>query len=207
MTLSAAEVNDLKKAPPVEGVLPIVHHRWSPRSFSDRDVDPADLARIFEAARWTASSSNEQPWRFLVGTRGSETYRKILDSLVPFNQSWAKSAPVLILGVAKTRFTHNDSPNPVALYDLGAATSYLTLQAAALGLSTHQMAGFNADAARKAFEIPEDYLTGAVIALGYQGEPAALPNPTLVEREVAPRARKPLSEFVFSAWDTPAKLA
>jgi nitroreductase len=207
MTLSATEVNELKKAPAVEGVLPVVHTRWSPRSFADRPVDSADLAKVFEAARWAASSSNEQPWRFLVGIRGSDAYTKIHDSLVPFNQSWAKSAPVLILGVTKTKFSHNNTPNRVALYDLGAAASYLTLQAAELGLSTHQMAGFDADAARKSFEIPEDYQIGAVIALGYQGEPAALPSPQLAEREVAPRERKPLSEFVFSAWDTPAKLA
>jgi nitroreductase len=207
MTLSATEVNELKKAPAVEGVLPVVHTRWSPRSFADRDVDPADLAKVFEAARWAASSYNEQPWRFLVGVRGSEPYRKIYDSLMPFNQQWAKSAHVLILGVAKTRFSHNDAPNRVALYDLGAASSYLTLQAAALGLATHQMAGFDPEAARKSFEIPEDYLIGAVIALGYQGEPAALPNSQFVDQEVAPRKRKPLNEFVFSAWDTPAKLA
>jgi nitroreductase len=206
MTLSATEVNELKKAPAFEGVLPVVHTRWSPRSFADRPVNSADLAKVFEAARWAASSSNEQPWRFLVGIRGSEPYRKILDSLVPFNQAWAKSAPVLILGVSKTKFSHNDAPNRVALYDLGAAASYLTLEAAELGLATHQMAGFDADAARKSFEIPEDYLIGAVIALGYQGEPAALANPQLIEREVAPRERKPLSEFVFSAWDTPAQL-
>jgi nitroreductase len=207
MTLSANEVNELKKAPAVDGVLPVVHTRWSPRSFANRGVESADLARVFEAARWAASSNNEQPWRFLVGVRGSEPYRKIFDSLVPFNQAWAKSAPVLILGVAKTRFSHNDAPNRVALYDLGAAASYLTLQAAAVGLAAHQMAGFDADAARKSFDIPEDYLIGAVIALGYQGEPGALPNAQFIEKEVAPRERKPLSEFVFSAWDTPAKLA
>lgn len=206
MTLSATEVHELKKAPAVDGVLPILHTRWSPRSFADRSVDPADLARVFEAARWAASSFNEQPWRFLVGVRGSDTYRKIFDSLMPFNQDWAKSAPVLILGVAKTKFSHNDSHNRVAFYDLGAASSHLTLQAAALGLSTHQMGGFDPEAARKSFEIPEDYLIGAVIALGYQGEPADLPNPRFVDQEVAPRQRKPLSAFVFSAWDTPAKL-
>jgi nitroreductase len=114
---------------------------------------------------------------------------------------------VLILGVAKTKFSHNDSPNRVALYDLGAASSYLTLQAAALGLSTHQMAGFDQDAARKSLEIPENYVIGAVVALGYQGEPGALANEQLAAQEVAPRKRKPLNEFVFSSWDTPAHLA
>jgi nitroreductase len=207
MTLSASEVDNLKHAPAVDGVLPIVHQRWSPRSFADREVSPADLAKVFEAARWAASSSNEQPWRFLVGDHNSLTYKKIFDSLVPFNQTWAVHAPVLILGVAKTKFSHNDGPNRVALYDLGAASSYLTLQAAALGLSTHQMAGFDQDAARKSLEIPENYAIGAVIALGYQGEPGALANEKLVAQESAPRQRKPLSEFVFSSWDTPAHLA
>lgn len=200
MSLSLKELNHLKHAPAVEGVLPIFHTRWSPRSFSDREVSPANLAKVFEAARWAASSYNEQPWRFLVGTRGSETYKKIFDSLIPFNQLWAASAPVLILGVAKTTFSHNGTPNRVALYDLGAATSYLTLQAAALGLATHQMAGFDPEAARKAFAIPADYLIGAVIALGYQSEPAALANEQLVAQEVTPRQRKPLKEVMLSSW-------
>jgi|ERR1700677_696387 nitroreductase len=206
MTLSKNELNQVKHAPQVDGVLPIFHKRWSPRSFSDREVSKADLAKVFEAARWAASSFNEQPWRFLVGTRNSTAYTKILDSLVPFNQQWAAAAPVLILGVARSKFSQNDSPNRVALYDLGAAASYLTLQATALGLATHQMAGFDPDAARKAFEIPAEYVFGAVIALGYQGEPAALPNEQFIAQEVAPRQRKELKDFVFSSWDSPENL-
>jgi len=207
MTLSSTEVHNLKQAPAIEGVLPEILNRWSPRSFSDRAVSPADLAKVFEAARWAASSYNEQPWRYLVGFRNSLTYKKILSALMPFNQAWAGYAPVLILGVAKTRFSHNNSPNRVALYDLGAASSYLTLQAAALGLSTHQMAGFDEAVARQAFEIPEDYILGAVIALGYQGEPAALANEQMLAQEVAPRQRKQLKDFVFSSWGSPANLS
>ncbi|HXR38091.1 MAG TPA: nitroreductase family protein [Terracidiphilus sp.] len=206
MSLSIDEVNRLKHAPGVDGVLPLFHSRWSPRSFSDREVSSADIEKVFEAARWAASSFNEQPWRFLAGTRNSPAYKKIFDSLMPFNQLWAVSAPVLILGVAKTTFSHNGNPNRVALYDLGAAASYLTLQAAAIGLATHQMAGFDQDAARKTFGIPDDYLFGAVIALGYQGEPSALANEQFVAQEVAPRQRKPLKEFVFSSWGTPASI-
>jgi len=180
--------------------------RWSARSFADREVSLADLKRVFEAARWAASSYNEQPWRFLVGTRNSSTYKKIFSTLIGFNQSWATTAPVLILGVSSTRFAHNGSENRNALYDLGAAASYLTLQASELGLTTHQMAGFDQEAARKAFEIPENYSLGAVIALGYQGEPSALGNQNLVDMEISPRTRRPLSEFVFSAWGEPADL-
>ena len=150
--------------------------------------------------------------RILLAT--ATVVRKIFSSLIGFNQSWAGAAPVLILGVAKTKFSHNGTDNHNALYDLGAASSYLTLQAAALGLTTHQMAGFDSDAARQAYlglyalqhRGPEDYAFGAVIALGHQGEPSALPHPDLITHEIAPRTRKPLSEVVLSSWGTPANL-
>ena len=206
MTLSALEVNQLKQAPAVDGVLPAVLARWSPRSFANRDVSPADLRKVFEAARWAASSYNEQPWRFLVGLRNSSTYKKIFSTLIGFNQGWAAAAPVLILGVASSKFSLNGTDNRHALYDLGAASSYLTLQAVALGLTSHQMAGYDQAAARQAFGIPEDYQLGAVIALGYQGEPSALGQEQLIAQEIAPRTRKPLSEFVLSAWGEPANL-
>jgi len=207
MTVSASEVNQLKQAPAQERILPVFLHRWSPRSFADRAVNPADLKTIFEAVRWTASSYNEQPWRYFVGMRGSETYQKILQSLGEFNQLWARSAPVLTLNVARTTFSHNETPNPVALYDLGASAATLCYQAISLGLFTHQMAGFDRDIARKLFKVPDDYIFGAAMALGYLGEPAALPNENFIAQEVAPRQRKPLSEFVLADWGTPANLS
>lgn len=206
MTLTASEVNQLKQAPAQDRILPVVLHRWSPRSFADRDVNPADLKTIFEAVRWTPSSYNEQPWRYFVGTRGSETYKKIFQSLGEFNQAWARSAPVLILNAAKTTFSHNNSPNAVALYDLGASAATLVYQASALGLFTHQMAGYDRDVARKLFNVPDDYIFGAAMALGYQGEPSELPNEHYKSQEVAPRQRKPSIEFVLEDWGMPAKL-
>jgi nitroreductase len=206
MTISANEVNTLKHAPAVEGVLPLFHRRWSARAFDDRDVSRTDLKRVFEAARWTPSSNNEQPWRFIVGMRGTETHAKLAKTLAGFNQAWAPKAPVLILGIAKKTVSQKDAINPYALYDLGAAAAALTLQAAALGMTTHQMGGFDHNAAREAFGIPETYATGAVIALGYQGQPAALGNEKLIAREVAARDRKALTEIVLSAWGEPADL-
>src|ERR1035438_4875259 len=111
MTLSAIEADKLKHAPAVEGVLPAVLNRWSPRSFADRQVSPAILAKVFEAVRWCASARNEQPWRFIVATRNSTEYKKIFDTLLGFNQSWARTAPVLVLGVANTNFTDEGIPN------------------------------------------------------------------------------------------------
>jgi len=205
-TLSASEVNKLKKAPAVEGVLPAILERWSPRSFDGREVSAETLRKVFEAARWAASSGNVQPWRYLVGMRGTETYDKIFASLVEGNRKWAHRAPVLILGTARTRFAKDGAESRFALYDLGAASSYLTLGAAALGLAAHQMAGFDQEAARKALGIPAEYAIGSVIALGYQGEPSALGDATLIERETTARTRKPLDEIVFSAWGKPAEL-
>ncbi len=207
MSLSANEVNDLKRASTVEGILPVVEQRWSPRAFADQTVSPADLTRVFEAARWAPSSNNEQPWNYLLGLRGSATHDKIVSALMGFNQAWAPNAPLLILGLARTRFARNGNPNSYAMYDLGAATAFLVLQATAMGLATHQMAGFDHDAARKALEIPEEYALGSVLALGYQGDPATLPNQKLIEIETAQRTRKPLNEIVFSAWGVPAQLA
>ena len=199
-------MNQLKQAPADPKIIPAILHRWSPRSFADRDVSSADLKTIFEAVRWAASSFNEQPWRYFVGTRSSETYKKIFQSLGEFNQAWARSAPVLILNVAKTTFSHNGSPNPVALYDLGASAATMCYQAITLGIFTHQMAGYDRDVARKLFNLPDDYIFGAAAAMGYLGEPSALPNAQTIAQEIAPRQRKAVSEFVLSAWDEPAKL-
>ncbi|WP_239461408.1 nitroreductase family protein [Occallatibacter savannae] len=191
--------------PSADGVLPVFLERWSPRAFADRDVPAAVLKTIFEAGRWAPSSYNEQPWRFFVGHRGSETYKKILDSLVPFNQEWAKSAPVLIMGVAKTRFSHNDSPNHYALHDLGAAMALIAVQATASGLAAHQMGGFDQTKAREAFAIPEVYAIGSVMALGYHGELSDMPE-SFQAQEQAPRSRKALSEIVLAEMDRPADL-
>ena len=119
----------------------------------------------------------------------------------------AISAAALILGVTRTTFAYNGAANAYALYDLGAATALLVVEAAALGLAAHQMAGFDHEAAGQALEIPEDHALGSVIALGYQGEPAALPNEQFLAQEVAPRQRKPLKDFVFSSWGSAENLS
>ena len=186
------------------GVEETILERRSPRSFSSKEVSAGDLQTIFEAARWAASSYNEQPWRFFVGRRGDAAYAKILEVLVEFNQGWAKSAPVLILSVASKKFAHNGAANHYALYDTGAATAYLMLQAFALGLNTHSMGGFDMEKARAAFAVPDDYEIGAVTALGYQGDGAELPEP-LKKMEGGPRVRKPLEETVLAEWGKPAR--
>jgi nitroreductase len=202
---SAEEIEKLKHAPVVEGVPELILQRWSPRAFADREVASGDLEKLFVAASWAASSSNEQPWRFLLGRPGDVTYKKIFDSLVEFNQSWAKTAPVLLLSAGKKTFTEKGGSNAYALHDTGAATAYLGLAATALGLHTHSMAGFDRDLARASFGISSDYEIGSVTAVGYFGDPSALPE-HLQKMELAPRTRKPVGKFVFSEWEKPATL-
>jgi nitroreductase len=201
----AIDLDEVKAGPAESGVLDIILKRWSPRSYADKPVPSADLVKIFTAAAWAASSYNEQPWRFLVGKKGDETYAKILDSLIEFNQAWAKTAPVLILSVGKKTFTQNEHPNAYGLHDTGAASANMSLQATALGLHTHGMGGVDKDRARKNFAIPEDFEVGAAWALGYVGDPEALPE-VYREMEKAARTRKPLGEFVFAAWEKAAEL-
>jgi nitroreductase len=203
-TSSPEVIEKLKHAPDAAGVEDLIRRRWSPRTYADKEVPAAELKRLFEAARWAASSSNEQPWRFLVGRRGDETYQKIFNALVEFNQTWARSAPVLVLAVAKMTFTQKGTPNRYGLHDTGAAMANLALQATADGLHTHSMAGFDNEQMRASFAIPSDYEMGAVTAIGYFGDPENLPE-HLRKMEVSPRQRKPLEEFVFSAWEKPAQ--
>jgi nitroreductase len=199
------DLEAIKHGPAESGVEEIILKRWSPRTFADKPVSSADLVKLFTAASWAASSSNEQPWRFLVGKKGDATYAKIFDTLVEFNKMWAGSAAVLVLSVARDTFSKNDAPNGWALHDTGAASANLAIQATALGLHTHGMAGFDKGKARANFGIPEGFEPGAVWAIGYLGDPAALPEP-LRGMEMAPRTRKPLKEFVFAAWEQAAVL-
>lgn len=194
-----------KPAPTDAEVHDLIRHRWSPRSFADRPVEPAKLRLLFEAARWAASCFNEQPWSFLVATKGDKaSYDAIFASLVSGNQAWAGSAPVLAISVAKRAFDRNDKPNPHWWHDVGLAMGNLTLQATDLGLFVHQMMGFSADRIRESFSVPEGHEPVAAIAIGYPGDPAALPD-GLREREVATRERRPMESFVFcAAWGSTA---
>ncbi|HXE34228.1 MAG TPA: nitroreductase family protein [Verrucomicrobiae bacterium] len=186
-----------KPAPTEFPVHDLIRDRWSPRAFSDKPVEPAILASLFEAARWAPSSNNEQPWAYLVATKDNpQDFAKMLSVLVDFNAGWAKSAPVLVLAMSRLKFP-NANPNRNAFYDTGAATALLSVEATARGLAVHQMAGFDPAKAKQVFQIPEDCEAIAAIAIGYPGDPTSLPKP-LHDREVAPRTRKPLSEFVMS---------
>ena len=121
-----------RPAPAAVPIHDLIIHRWSPRAFEDRPVEPEKLRALFEAARWSASSYNAQPWSFIIGTKDDpENYKKVLDSFVEFNQGWAKNAPVVALSVAAHKMPHDGAQNRHAFHDVGQAAATLALQATA----------------------------------------------------------------------------
>jgi nitroreductase len=186
---------------PAEAAHPIhdlIAHRWSPRAFDERPVEPDKLKSLFEAARWAPSSNNEQPWRFIIASKNNPAeHDRLLACLVEVNRKWAFRAPVLMLSVASVHFEDDGKPNRHAFYDTGMGVENLVLQATALGLRVHQMAGFDVQKARETCLIPTGFDPVAMIAIGYPGDPAVLPD-SLREREMKPRERQPIGDFVFS---------
>lgn len=196
-----------KKAATDYPIQPVLAERWSPYGFEDRPVAEADLRSLFEAARWAASSYNEQPWNYLVATKENpQEFGRLLSCLVEGNQAWAKAAPVLVLGVVSLRFSLNNKDNRAAVHDLGLASANLVVEATARGLSVHQMIGILPGKARELYQIPEHFEAWTGMVIGYKADPAKLPD-TLKERDLATRQRKPLSQFVFTGkWGQPSPL-
>jgi nitroreductase len=177
---------------------PLLQRRWSPRAFSAQPVEEEKLLTLLEAARWAASANNGQPWRFIYAAKEQvERYSKLFECLNERNQSWAKTAPALIMTLVKTHFEQSGQPNKWALHDLGLAVGNLTTQASALDLYVHNMAGFSAEKARELFNLPPDVEPVTMIAVGYLGDPEHLPEP-LKERELAQQQRKTIEELVLN---------
>jgi nitroreductase len=187
----------------------LIHQRWSPRAFAvDKPVADLDLLALLEAAHWAPSCFNEQPWRFIVCVKAHNqaAWQAALDSLAEKNQRWAGNAPVLMLAVAMNNFSHNGNPNRWAIYDCGAASLSLSLQAVALGLVVHQMGGFNADKVRDVFSLPEECTPMAMLAVGYQASADTLDD-DFKAAELAERARRPLMDHFYAGrWGTEIKL-
>jgi nitroreductase len=176
----------------------LLRSRWSPRAFDDRPVTRAETLRLLEAARWAPSCANEQPWRFIVASRGdAAAFERILACLVESNRRWADRASLLIVLVAKLTFDRNGAPNKYAQHDVGMALANLLLQATAMGIASHPMAGFDADATRVACQIPAGFDPVSVTALGYPGHPDTLADPYR-EREIASRQRLAVAQLAFS---------
>ena len=187
----------------------LMTRRWSPRAYdASRPVTRAQLASLLEAARWAPSCNGVEPWRFLVWdrTRDAQGFEQAFDCLSAGNKLWVKNAPLLLLSIASPDPLSGGRPNRFTQHDTGMASLSLALQAVALGLVAHQMAGFDAEKARAAFGIPGDCTPLAMIAVGCQASPDVLDEETK-KKELAPRSRKPLAERFFEGgWGKPVQL-
>lgn len=182
---------------PINGTLA---NRWSGRAYdASKKVSHEQTIALLEAARWAPSCFGDQPWRYIVWNKHTDTaaWEQAFDCLVPGNQSWVKDAPLLLLTCADTLFHHNQQANRWAQHDTGAASENLCLQASSMGLMAHQMGGFASDKARAAFAIPEQYTLMAMIAVGYPADINTVEGDALA-RETATRTRRPLGELFFT---------
>ncbi len=173
---------------------PIFVRRWSPRAMTGEPLSEKELFTLFEAARWAPSTYNEQEWRFLYARRDTPHWQSFFDLLMEANQAWCKNAAVLVVVLARKTFTRNGKPNPVHLFDTGSAWENLALQATAMGIVSHGMAGFDFDKARTTLRVPDEYAVAAMFALGRPGDPDKLPQ-ELRERETITQ-RRPVRESI-----------
>jgi nitroreductase len=177
-------------------ILDVIRSRWSPAIYSPQTVEPEKLFSILEAARWAPSSSNAQPWSFLVARKEEpEEFARMLSCLVPANISWARHVPVLMITVAKLHFD-NGNVNRHAFHDTGIATGFLMLQAASLGILAHGMAGFDPAKARELYAIPESHEAVAALGVGYLGDEQGAPEELRKRNQRKPR--RTLGQFVFA---------
>ena len=195
-----------KKAQTSVVIHDLIARRWSPRAFDkSKQIERGQMLALFEAARWAPSCYGDEPWRYLIWERHREpdSWQKAFECLGKSNQAWVKNAPLLLASIAGSQFARNGKPNRWGQHDTGAASENLVLQAVALGLAAHQMGGFDGDMLRERFAIPSGYTPMAMIAVGYQAD-ADILDGEIKERELAPRARRPLGEKFFAGrWGVP----
>lgn len=188
-----------KKAETAHEILPVLAERWSPRAFSEKEVEVEKLLRIFEAARWAPSSSNEQPWRFLLARKGEEHYDRLMEGVNASNQKWAWTAPVLGFTVAQKKFARNGRENKHRRHDIGLAMGNILVQAMKEGLYVHQMAGIEPQRIMDNFRLdPNEHDVVTAFVIGYF-DPSRLEDmdERYGESERAPRSRKKLEDIVF----------
>ena len=189
-------------------VLDLIARRWSPRAFSDRQLNEENVGSLFEAARWAPSCYNDQPWRFIFATRDdAKGFKKTLACLMEQNQLWAENASMIVLVLARNTFARNGEPNRWGSHDTGLASANLVIQAESMGLRAHFMGGIRPDVIKETYGIPEGYEPMSAIAVGWPSEPDGLPD-GLKEMEIKPRMRLPLKDIVFQGhWGDAASIS
>lgn len=176
---------------------PLFIERWSPRAFDGSSIPQQDLDTIFDAARWAPSAFNYQPWRFLYAHRDSADWRRFVDLLLPFNQSWVERASVLVYILSDTLMgrpgSDETSPSHSHSFDTGAAWALMALQATRLGYHSHGMTGLDFDRARTELAVPDRFRIEAAVAIGRRADKSVLPEALQAREE--PSGRNDIAAF------------
>jgi nitroreductase len=175
-------------------IQPFILNRWSPRSMTGEEMSDEELMPLFEAARWSPSSYNAQPWRFLYAKRNTPHWDTFFHLMVPGNQGWAKQAACLVVVISKKTFEHNGKPSHTHSFDTGSAWMGLALEACARRYVVHGMEGFDYEQARKKLNIPDDYQVEAMVAIGKHAPVEQLPEE--LQKKEFPSQRRPLAEII-----------
>ena len=179
----------------LKGVDPQFVKRWSPRSMSGEGLSEDQIMSLVEAARWSPSCFNLQPWRFIYSLKDDGYWTKFLGLLMDMNRLWAERAGAIMILLSVDRASETEDLSPTAAFDAGSAWMSLALQAQSMGLVSHAMWGFHHEAVAELVNMPSNMSARAMIAIGYPGDSEDLPE-KYRGREF-PSMREPLESLVF----------
>lgn len=165
--MKAEDIIKIRKPKVRYPVIEPIANRFSPRHYSQDGFDEKDLNSIFEAARHAPSGHNTQPWYFYWTRNTDKTFEKII-TCFPESNYWAKTAALFI--VACYLPIDREKINPYALYDLGAATISLILQAQQLGYYARQIGNCDTKKLKEILNLDKNYKPFVVIAMGKIGD-------------------------------------
>jgi nitroreductase len=171
---------------------PLFLRRWSPRAMSGAPVTRDALLSLLEAARWSPSGGNSQPWRFVYALRDTPAFAAIFDTLEAGNREWCVRAGALVL--LSTQMIRPDGRAAGgAPFACGAAFMAFALQGTLAGLVVHPMGGFDRERIRLAAGIAPGLEPQLVVAVGHPGMVQDLSERNR-ERE-QPSGREPVSAW------------
>lgn len=170
--------------------------RWSPLAWdASHRITRPEVERLLEAARWSPSAGNSQPWQFVIACRGDEVHQILLPLLAASSRRWAPQAALLVVNVCH-RYVEGTSwdSSEFAEYDLGQSVAHMTLQAHAMGLSTRQFRAFDREAVQRDLALPDHWVAMTMTAIGRPAEEAPTHG----------RARRAREDLVWHPAPTPA---
>lgn len=126
------------------------------RSYNDKPVRADLVLRIVEAGRLTASSTNAQPWHFIV-VEDRDTLRQ-LGALARTGPYIAQAALAIVVAIEKTKF---------AVSDASRAIQSMVLTAWSEGVGSNWVGFLGLNQVKPLLEIPDDLDVLAIVPFGY----------------------------------------